>query len=72
MLYRILKTSLHIGDTHCNEETEEKEEVPRRRRRRRRRRRDAGAGSSSSESLPDRTENSSRERWAENPLKTCL
>jgi hypothetical protein len=70
MLYRILKTSLHIGDTHCNEETEEKEEeVPRRRRRRRR---DAGAGSSSSESLPDRTENSSRERWAENPLKTCL
>jgi hypothetical protein len=70
VLYRILKTSLHIGDTHCNEETEEKEEeVPRRRRRRRR---DAGAGSSSSESLPDRTENSSRERWAENPLKTCL
>jgi hypothetical protein len=69
VLYRILKTSLHIGDTHCNEETEEEEEVPRRRRRRRR---DALGGSSSSESLPDRTENSSRERWAENPLKTCL
>jgi hypothetical protein len=62
---------LHIGDTHCNEETEEEEEeVPRRRMRRRRT--DAGGGSSSSESLPDRTENSSRERWAENPLKTCL
>ncbi len=66
VLYRILKTSLHIGDTHCNEE----EEVPRRRRRRRST--DAGGGSSSPESLPDRIENSSRERWAENPLNTCL
>jgi hypothetical protein len=68
VLYRILKTSLHIEDTHCNEE-EEEEGIPRRRRRRST---DAGGGSSSPESLPDRTENSSRERWAENPLKTCL